>query len=105
MAVSTLSAARPMPTVSQVSAERDQDQQPDHTNHSSGPVSERKHPSRNVKAVTMIKANPVLMTAPSAWPVGTDTRAMALVRSRAMIPMVMWCAVEIAVPSATLATS
>ena len=62
MAGSTLSSASPLPTVSQVSAERDQDQQPDHTKHSSGPASER-NPSRNVDAVTITTANPVLMTA------------------------------------------
>ena len=44
------------------------------------------------------------MTAPSTWPVSTDTRAMSMVRNRAMIPVVMSVAVEIAVPSATLAT-
>ena len=104
MAVSTLSAASPLPTVTQVSVERDQDEQPDHTKHSSAPVSER-NPSRNVDAVTITPANPVLMTAPGAWPVGSDTRAVSLVRSRAVIPVVMSWAVEIAVPSATLATS
>ncbi len=45
-----------------------------------------------------------MMTAPSTWPVGTDTKAMSLVRNRAMIPVVVSLAVEIAVPSATLAT-
>ena len=69
----------------------------------SSPASERK-PSRNANAVTITTANAVLMTAPSTWPVSTETRAMSIVRNRAMIPVVMSVAVEIAVPSATLAT-
>ena len=54
--------------------------------------------------ITITTANPVLMTAPSTCPVSTDTRAMSIVRNRAMIPVVMSVAVEIAVPRATLAT-
>ena len=103
LAVSTLSAARPMPTVSQVSANAVRISSPIAPSQPSGPASER-NPSRNTNAVTITTANAVLMTAPSTWPVSTDTRAMSIVRNRAMIPVVMSVAVEIAVPSATLAT-
>ena len=43
----------------------------------------------------------VWIMAPTTWPVSTDTRAMAMVRKRAMMPSVMSMATEIAVPWAT----
>ena len=41
---------------------------------------------------------------PSTCPVSTETRAMAIVRNRAMMPSVMSMATEIAVPWAAAAT-
>ncbi len=103
LAVSTLFAARPIPTVSQVRENAMRISSPIAPSQPSRPASER-NPSTNANAATITTAHPVLMTAPSTWPVSTATRAMFIVRNRAMIPVVMSVAVERAVPSATLVT-
>jgi hypothetical protein len=47
----------------------------------------------------------VWIMSPRTCPVSTETRAMAMVRNRAMIPSVMSMATEIAVPWAPAATA
>ncbi len=49
-------------------------------------------------------ASRVWMTLPMTCPARTETRAIAIVRKRAMIPAVMSMATEIAVPCAAPAT-
>ena len=52
----------------------------------------------------MAMASPVWMTLPTTWPLRTETRAIAIVRNRAMMPSFMSIATEIAVPWAAPAT-
>ena len=54
--------------------------------------------------MTMTIASIVWMTLPTTWPVSTETRAMSIVRNRAMMPSVMSMATEMAVPWAAPAT-
>src|SRR6185369_13473141 len=63
LAVSTLSAASPRPTVSQVSENAIRTSNPITPSQPSGPAADR-NPSPNANAVTITTANPVLRTAP-----------------------------------------
>ena len=49
-------------------------------------------------AITIAMASIDWMTLPITWPVRTETRAMFMVRNRAMMPSVMSIATEIDVP-------
>ena len=55
--------------------------------------------------MTTVVLNSVWIMLARTWPVSTETRAMAMVRKRAMMPSVMSMATPIAVPCATLATA
>ena len=62
-------------------------------------------PTSSATAMVIATLSIVWIMAPRTWPVSTETRAMAIVRKRAMIPSVMSMATAIAVPWATAATA
>ena len=93
----------PSATDSQETANAASTSRPAAASHSSGPVVERK-PMSTATTMTIAIASIVWITLPMTWPVRTETRAMAIVRKRAMMPSVMSIATEIAVPWAAPAT-
>ena len=97
LAVSTLSADMPRATESHEMASAASISRPVAAAHSTGPVVDR-NPMSTATSITIAMANMVWMTLPTTWPVRTETRAMAIVRNRAMMPSFMSMAIEIAVP-------
>jgi hypothetical protein len=53
------------------------------------PLAAGRKPSSTARPVTRAAAATVRMVLPSTWPVRTDTRAIAMVRNRLMMPSVM----------------
>ncbi len=68
-----------------------------------GPAPGRK-PTRIATPITMARLTTAWITLPSTCPVSTETRAMCMVRNRAMMPSVMSMATEIAVPCTVAVT-
>ena len=62
-------------------------------------------PSARAMARTRTSASSVWIRLPTTWPVRTDTRAIAIVRKRAMMPSVMSIETEIATPWAAPTTA
>ena len=104
LADSTVRAAMPSATVSQVSANVMIASTPTVASHSTG-VADGRKPISSATPRTKPTAIAVWIIAATTWPVSTDTRAMAMVRKRAMMPSVMSMATAIAVPWATAATA
>ncbi len=65
--------------------------------HAPTPAAGRK-PTANATPITVARLNAAWITLPSTCPVSTETRAMCMVRNRAMMPSVMSIATEIEVP-------
>jgi hypothetical protein len=72
--------------------------------HSRGPAVGA-NPSASARPRTTAIAISVWIRLPTTCPVRTDTRAIAIVRKRAMIPSLMSMATEMAVPWAAPATA
>src|SRR5262252_6213579 len=104
LALSTVLAARPSATVSQVSAKVNAASRPMMASQATGPAVGR-NPISSATPMVTTRPNAVLTMLPSTWPVSTDTRAMAMVRNRAMMPSVMSMATDTAVPWAAAATA
>jgi hypothetical protein len=103
LAVSTLLAASPSATDSQVIAKVIIARSPMAASHSSGPAVGRKPTSRATPRMVAILMN-VWIPLPMTWPASTAVRLIAMVRNRAMMPEVMSIATNIAVPWAADAT-
>ncbi len=61
-------------------------------------------PSANATPSTTARPTSAWITLAITWPVRTEARAMAMVRKRSMMPLVMSMATVIAVPCAAAAT-
>src|SRR5262249_26355954 len=103
LADSTFLATRPNATDSQVNANVIIARMPTAATHSTGPAVGR-NPTSSATPVTSAMLSNVWIMLPTTWPVSTDTRAIAIVRNRAMMPSVMSMATEIAVPVTAAAT-
>jgi hypothetical protein len=104
LAASTVLAARPMATHSQVRARVIAARIPAVATHSTGPALGR-NPMATATTRTMARLSMVWIMLPRTWPVRTAGRKMAMVRKRAMMPSVMSMATEMAVPWAPAATA
>ena len=97
LAVSTLLAASPSAVASQISANANSASSPIAASQSSGSAVGRK-PSAMATPRTTAMLTSVWMRLASTWPVSTAARAIAIVRNRSMMPLVMSIATTIAVP-------
>src|SRR6516165_1060506 len=96
LADSTVLAARPRATDSQVRAKANRTRMAAAASQFAAVAVERK-PVNSAIAVTVTMASKVWMTAPPTWPASMLTRAIGIVRNRAMMPPVMSLAMETAV--------
>jgi hypothetical protein len=101
LAVSTLVAARPRATDSQVSAMVSNNSMPVTASHSTKPAV-GENPMSSATTSTTASPNTVWMTVPTTCPVSTDALLIRMVRNRAMMPSVMSIATEMAVPMIAL---
>ena len=104
LAASTLLVTRPSATDSQISANVSSASRPIAPSQSSTPAVGLK-PSASATPMTTAIATSVWIRLPTTWPVRTETRAIAIVRKRAMMPSVMSMATEIATAWAAPATA
>ena len=104
LAVSTLLVTSPSATESQITARVTSVSSPKSASQSSTDADGRK-PTSIAAPSTTTNATSVWISAPTTWPVSTDTRAIAIVRKRAMMPSVMSIATAIATPWAMPATA
>src|SRR5215469_4743220 len=96
LADSTVLAASPRATDSQVRAKANRIRMPAAASQCVALVLVRK-PASSAIAVTAAMPSTVWITAPPTWPASTLTRAIGMVRNRAMMPVVMSLAMETAV--------
>jgi hypothetical protein len=97
LADSTLCAAMPMATDSQMRAYPAIATRPAAPSSPTTPPSGR-YPMASAAAITTTVATRVWIRLPMTWPVSTAAREMAMVRNRATMPSVMSMAIEMAVP-------
>jgi hypothetical protein len=102
LAPSTVFVTRPIATASHTRANATAARNPAAASHSTAVASGRK-PTSTATPRTTASWKRFCSTLPSTCPVRTDTRAIAMVRNRAMMPSLMSIATEIAVPCTALA--
>src|SRR4051795_2872331 len=95
LAVSALSVTRPIATEIHATATDVSTSTPAAAIHATGPVVGR-NPTRTPMTTTSIEASTTSITVPRTGPASTADREIAIVRKRAMIPLVMSIATEIA---------
>nr|BFE75698.1 hypothetical protein GCM10020092_089990 [Actinoplanes digitatis] len=97
LAVSTLLLTWPRATANHTSANVTAARKPAVASHPPSPAVGRK-PTSSATPITITRPSAAWIMLPSTCPVSTETRAMCMVRNRAMMPSVMSMAIEIEVP-------